>query len=301
MNQQEQGRWKNELLNHVLAALAAHEPLRSVLVFKGARILNLRLGEVLRQSLDVDSNLDMAFATTHSRADQQEYLRRETDVALRHFLSRQEPVRYMVETTRIEMKPPDGEHPFGWTGFRIAITVRDNMRAGVRGLPSIEIDVAAPETLGANSKGDLAVGGHLVQAYTLERLAGEKMRAFLSSLPAYIAKTGRRTDSRRVKDLYDLARIQRHYELSDREFWRKAGDEFRLACQSRYIDCAGIPTFAEEIEQTRTLYTNDPTLPKDVTFDEAWQTVQDVVEFFLECGLVPFTYPLPTPPTATGS
>ena len=215
MNAQEQVRWKNAVLDQVLAAFAAHAPLRDALVFKGARILSLRLGEYLRQSLDVDSNLALAFAEAHSRLeDQQEYLKRETDVALRHFFSRQDPVRYAVETTKVAMRPADGQHPFGWTGFLVSVRVRDNQRPGVLGLPAIEVDVAAPEKLRASSRADLAVSGFMVQAYTMERLAGEKMRAFLSSLPTYIAKIDRRTDSCRVKDLYDLARIRRRWELS---------------------------------------------------------------------------------------
>lgn len=47
--------WSNELLNEVFLAIIADEKLRGVLLFKGARILNLYLGES-RQSLDIDSN-----------------------------------------------------------------------------------------------------------------------------------------------------------------------------------------------------------------------------------------------------
>lgn len=178
MNPLERRSWKDAVLDHVLEACAAHAPLRDTLVFKGARILSLRLGDGLRQSLDIDSNLEMSFAMAHSRLeDQQKYLQREVDAGLRRFLGRQEPVRYTVERVHVVMKPAAGRHPLGWTGFKITVVVRDNTRSRVRGLPSVEIDVASPERLGANSTADLDVGDHVVRAYTLERLAGEKMRA----------------------------------------------------------------------------------------------------------------------------
>ena len=48
MNPQDTNRWKSETLDQVLLAFAAHPQLRGVLIFKGARILNLRLtGEMI--------------------------------------------------------------------------------------------------------------------------------------------------------------------------------------------------------------------------------------------------------------
>ena len=44
-------RWKSDALGEVFAAIAASESLRAALIFKGARVLNLRL-DLERQSLD---------------------------------------------------------------------------------------------------------------------------------------------------------------------------------------------------------------------------------------------------------
>ncbi len=88
-------------------------------------------------------------------------------------------------------------------------------------------------------KGKRKVDGLTVQSYTLERITGEKMRAYLTSLPVYRSKIGRRPDTPRFKDLYDLARIRRRFDLADNAFWRTASREFGLACESRFVDCAG--------------------------------------------------------------
>jgi len=119
------------------------------------------------------------------------------------------------------------------------------------------------------------------------------MRAFLSSLPTYRAKIGRRPDSPRFKDLYDLARIRRQNEIADNAFWRTAGREFRLACESRFVDCAGIATFAEELAKTRYEYENATTISKDISFDEAWNTVQTTTNLFTRLGFLPFTFAIP--------
>jgi len=50
MNQKDGERWKSQVLDEIFIALAASEQLDEALVFKGARVLNLRLG-IGRQSL----------------------------------------------------------------------------------------------------------------------------------------------------------------------------------------------------------------------------------------------------------
>jgi hypothetical protein len=57
----------------------------------------------------------------------------------------------------------------GWNAFLLRIEVQDNCVAGVRGLPLLEIDVPAPETLN--------VQGIPARVYALRRIAGEKLRA----------------------------------------------------------------------------------------------------------------------------
>lgn len=296
MNPNDQSRWKNQILEFALAAFAAHEPLRSALIFKGARILNLRLGDAAaRESFDLDSNLDVHCATAHpAKAEQRNFLARESELALRRHIARQAPARFAFKSLRTMMNPPRDDHPFNWTGFTVKIGLLDNANPAVQNTPSVEIDIAAPEALGEGVVAPLALrDGLVVQAYTLERIAGEKMRAFLSSLPAYRTKIGRRPDTPRLKDLYDLARIRRRFEIADNAFWRTAGREFRLACESRFVDCAGIETFAEDLDKTRYDYQNASTLPKDIPFDEAWAAVQAAVDLFSELGILPFAFPIP--------
>lgn len=296
MNELEQRRWKNQVLEFALAAFAAREPLRTALIFKGARILNLRLGDTAaRESFDLDSNLDIHCATAHpGKAERRDFLDRESSLALKRHIARQDPARFRFKSVKTELNPPRDNHPFDWTGFTVKIGLLDNGNPAVLNTPAAEIDIAAPESLGEGVVSPLELrNGLLVQAYTLERIAGEKMRAFLSSLSAYRAKIGRRPDTPRHKDLYDLARIRRRFEIADNALWRTAGREFRLACESRYVDCAGIETFAEDLGTTRQIYEADPTLPKDIPFVEAWATVQAAVELFMGFGIIPFAFPIP--------
>jgi hypothetical protein len=278
-----------------LRAFADNSTLRANLIFKGARILNLRLGVELRQSMDIDSNLSLEFQKAHPRADeQQRILAERVEAALRRYFGRQEPVRYAVESVQAEPKPIGLDHPFGWNGFLVKVRLRDARKLGVLGLPTLEMDVVAPESLGPDAVSDLAVGANsTLRAYSLPRIAGEKMRAFLSSLPAYQRKIGRRTDSARVKDLYDLVRIHRRHPIADAAFWQEAGREFRMACESRFVDCAGIDTFLENASVTRQLFENDQTLPKDVAFGEVLSMLSETLALFAILKIVPFAHALP--------
>ena len=179
----------------------------------------------------------------------------------------------------------------GWDAFKVKINVND-LSKHVKGLPALEIDVAAPEELLDTSVATIEVGGHRVHAYTLERIAGEKLRAFLSSLPAYRAKVKKPGEAVRAKDLYDISRIRGVHGLEQVEFWRLAGEEFRVACRSRYIDCQGLTTFQEQWAVTRKTY-EEATIPKDISFEEAEATLVAIVSFLEAQGIVPFTFPLP--------
>jgi hypothetical protein len=44
MNQTDADHWKSQVLDEIFVALAASKPLDEALVFKGARVLNVRLG-----------------------------------------------------------------------------------------------------------------------------------------------------------------------------------------------------------------------------------------------------------------
>ena len=208
-----------------------------MLVFKGARVLNERLHELGRRSVDIDSNLLQSFVNVRpERAIRREILERELRTAMSRHFDGQSPVRYSVERIRMEPQPP-AEHPHGWDGYEVKISISDHARRNVRGLPSLTLDIAAPEQLTEDSIAPLTIGTASVRAYTLERIAGENLRAFLSSLPEYRARLNRPDEVVRAKDVFDLARIARVRPAYDRQFWLRAGCEFRLACRSRFVDC----------------------------------------------------------------
>jgi hypothetical protein len=96
----------------------------------------------------------------------------------------------------------------------------------------------------------------------------------------------------RARDLYDISRIRGVYGLDQIEFWRPVGQEFRVACESRYIDCQGLMTFQEQWDVTRKTYA-EATIPKDIPFEEAEATLVAVVSFLEAQGIVPFAFPLP--------
>ena len=291
MNPKDSERWKSQVLDEIFIALAASEPLDQALIYKGARVLNVHLPETGRQSLDLDANLAGPFVQAFpDREAQRVFLEEEMNRALRHHFERQNPVRFELTALTVRTYPPK-RHPLGWDAFKVKMKVND-LSKDVRTLPVLEIDIAAPEELLETSVAPIEVGGHHVYAYMLERIAGEKLRAFLSSLPAYRAKVKRPGEAVRAKDLYDVSRIRAARGLEQVEFWRLAGEEFRVACQSRYIDCHGLTTFQEQWAVTQKTY-EEATIPKDISFEEAEATLVAVVSFLETRGIVPFTFPLP--------
>ena len=143
-----------------------------------------------------------------------------------------------------------------------------------------------------NAVSPLRVDGHLVSAYTTPRIAGEKLRAFLTSLPAYRTKLKGRHDIVRVKDLFDLVRISRQAPVADTPFWRVAAQEFRIACASRFVDCDGLAPFSEQLDVTRATYTRDKTMAI-ISFDDAWSNLALIIGLFEQLSVVPFEFPLP--------
>lgn len=295
MNRDDQARWKNEALDEIFAALAARETLTGYVIYKGARILNRRLADVTRQSLDIDMNMTATFVDEHPTTSQQRAaFEHEVGAALREHFARAPVVRYDVERITVRTS---ADHALGWNAFEVIIGLRDFTRSNVRGIPTLQLDIAAPEDLGTRSTAALAVDGHDVQAYTESRIAGEKLRAFLSTLPEYRTKLRAGVRAIRAKDLFDLVRIERVHPLDDpasAEFWGDAADDFRRACASRFVDCAGLTTFAEGFETTRATYNADATIDKGViSFDHAWATLGRIVVRLESLGVIPCAFPLP--------
>lgn len=292
MNPTQREQWQFDAINNILLALAKSRELRESLVFKGALVLNRRLGTP-RMSRDIDANLDVNYARLHpDRAEQQAFLEEHVRKSVvRHFES-QDPVRYELEKLRIDLSPPE-LHPLEWNAFLIKVSLVDHKHSGIKGLPSVTIDVAAPERLSEQSTADLDIDGVTIRAYTLERIAGEKARAFLSTLPAHRAKVKKPGEAVRVKDLYDLTRIIRARPISKTRFWTIAGQEFRLACESRYVDCSGLGSLMEDWAETRAYYEASRVIPDDFTFEEVEATIIAIAGFWQETGLFPLAFPLP--------
>ena len=138
----------------------------------------------------------------------------------------------------------------------------------------------------------LSSDGHTMRVYTLERIAGEKLRAFLTSLPAYRRKIQSSVRAVRVKDLHDEARILRRSPIDNEDFWKKAAAEFILACKSRYVDCSGLETFQESWDVTAKAYKNDATL-ESVPFPEVEDALLKIVMLFERFGGFPLRFPMP--------
>ena len=291
MNRESREHWINETLNDVFLAVIAWEPLRNALIFKGARILNLHLGDS-RQSLDIDSNISPGLvASIPDLGAQASFLEEQIPKALRRHFERQNPVKFKLGRANVIRQPPRG-HLRGWDAFLLRIEVQDNSRAGVRGLPMLEIDVAAPETLGPDAVETLEFQGIPARVYALHRIAGEKLRAYLTSLPAYRRRMQGGAREFRVKDLHDIARVLRARPAAAAEFWAKAGREFQLACQSRLVECRGVDSFMENWSQARQRYETDGSL-RNVSFDEAEHGLKTVVGLIERQGI----FPLETPAT----
>ncbi|NOY86324.1 MAG: nucleotidyl transferase AbiEii/AbiGii toxin family protein [Deltaproteobacteria bacterium] len=292
MDREQRSNWIFEVLSHILKALGGNSRIRESLIFKGAMVLNQHLGTP-RMSLDIDSNLDAEFTRQHpDKIVQKTFLEESISEALTRYFEDQDPVRFKVSHIRVEPNPIKG-HPLGWDAFLIRISLIDYEKLGVRDLPGLRVDVAAPETLSDDSVVVLPLGDVTVKAYSLERIAGEKARAFLSSLPAYREKLDKRPKAIRVKDLYDLTRIIQARPINDKIFWKKAGEEFFLASESRYVDCEGLKTFRENWEVTSRLFSEDPIIPTDISIADVENTLVAITDYWESINLLPFSFPLP--------
>lgn len=291
MDAQKRRQWLFEAMSFILRALAANESLRNNLVFKGAFILGQYL-VTARRSLDLDSNLASDLSPEYSSREKiTAFLSENVTIAIKRHIKAQNPQRYALESIQAGSKQKTS-HRRGWDGFHIKIRLSDNQFRGVSGLPSISIDVAAPESLSSFSVKDIEIGDHKIRAYSLERIAGEKARAYLSSLPTYRRKIESDERTARVRDLYDLSRIFKEKPISETKFWKVAGDEFRLACKSRLVDCQGMKSFKEGWLSARVSFDSDPRLPKDIKFAEVEESLSEIVAYWEGMDILPFTFPI---------
>lgn len=292
MNAIDQNIWLDEALGHVFRAIASNENLRKALVFKGARILAIHLGND-RKSLDLDSNLSSIESINIStKEDVPIFLRENIGRALERYFESQNPVRFSANNIKVQPSPAK-EHPRGWGGYDVFISLLDGQYQAVRGLPHLSVEVAAEETVGKDAVVELPLDeGIHARCHALHRIAAEKLRAFLQSLPRYCNKLTRPARAQRVKDLYDLARILRARPIDERGFWDAVVSEFKLACETRLVDCNGLDTFKEEWGQTKEQYEKDISL-KQISFGEAEDTLVQIITYFSQLGIFPLTFPLP--------
>ncbi len=288
MRPADRNRWKNEALDAVFEALVSSSDLSEVLIFKGARVLGLLLNSCQRQSLDIDANRVEGQPPGATREEQAAWLETAIGEALTCFFEDSSPQRYELSKVDVMCRPQQGVHRQGWDAFLVKVVLIDLRREGQKGLPFLTIDIAAPETLLGDSLTECRIGRGVAKIYTLKKIVGEKLRAFLSSLPAYATKLAMRPKSVRVKDLYDVARVERLHSLSDEAFWRAVGAEFRASSTSRFVDCDGLSAFAENFDVTRESYLKDATIPDDISFDDAWGVLERIVIFFESEAIIPF-------------
>jgi hypothetical protein len=294
MNIQQREEWVNEVLKEVLLAAIQSPELREALIFKGAWTLNLHLQED-RHSMDIDAAAGPEWVGHHPDRNEQElFLRDRLQTAVRRHFERQNPARYALDAFRIERNPPDA-HPRGWDMFRIILNITDRRHAGVRGLPPAIIEISAPEQLGPHAIEEHVFRGVPARMYSLHRVAGEKMRAYLTSLPDYRNKRGGGEREFRVKDLHDLARIVRSRPITDGGFWEAVAEEFKLACASRFVDCAGPETFKQDWPQARLRYEQDRSLQR-IPFAEAESALEFILRFFETIHTFPLNFEAPPLP-----
>lgn len=293
MNRDQQAAWLNENATEILKAISLSDTLRELLIFKGARILNLRLNGEGRQSLDLDANLAMgvsinSFSTKETTPfNVGDTFRKE----LEHYFDNQPIRRYRLESVEASLKLPE-KHPLGWDGYRVKIKIIHAGDSHVRGLPNFKLDIAAKEELLPTSVGCLHIkSAGDIQAYTLERITGEKLRAYLSSLPAYCVKMGchhSKPLTPRVKDLYDIALISRFRKLNDNDFWMVVAAEFACASASRFVDCLGIDSFNLDQSNIQQLYEQETIVPQKIPYSEIRDVLTKLLEKFTTWGITPF-------------
>lgn len=294
MNPQERARWVQAVLREVLQAAIDAPELREALIFKGAWILNLHLHDD-RQSMDIDAAAGPEWVGRHpDLAEQETFLGERFPVAVRRRFEHQNPVRYTLDAVRVERSPPN-RHPRGWDMFRVHLTISDRQNPGVRALPAATIEVSAPERLGPHAIEERVIGGETARIYSLQRIAGEKLRAYLTSLPAYRHKRGGGEREFRVKDLHDMVRIVRARPTSDRPFWREAAVEFKMACASRFVDCEGPAVFRQEWAQARIRYEQDRQLTR-IPFEAVDAALNDILAVFVAEGVFPMSFEAPPLP-----
>lgn len=274
--------WTQGAIDLVLQSIAASPSLRSWIVLKGAQALRLHLSGG-RRSKDVDGYLTREFEQQAGTLEERrERIREELRSMLLQSLALLQ--RTDLSVSRVEVREFRDER----TGevfpeFVLVVYLRQENR--VRPPLPLELSPSEPSSQLPQT---FALGSASILVQPLERVCGEKLRAFLSSLPSHRRRMGERPHAARVRDLYDLAQVARLRPTVQSPFWEAVSQEFVLACRSRKVECAGMESFAEGWENTRRAYEREPAY-RDIGFDEVHQVLLSLVSVFAAIGVLPIT------------
>lgn len=293
MDELQRLRWLDELLDEVLASVAAAPTLADTLVFRGGRILRRHLGERGRLSTDLDATLRETIGVGET---DRRFLGESIRGSLEHALGRQFAARrdgrFALDGIDLTFLPRKG-HPFGWDMFVFRVRVNDARHRGVTGLPRLTLEVAAPEDLGEGSLERHVLSTGAILIYSLERIVAEKLRAFLQSTARHRSMIGSTPRAMRVRDLYDLGEVLRERPGTLKGFWDVVAREFRRACLSRSVSCEGWETFEKERETAASTWERDSTLSGLRDFGDVWSDVYLIVEMLERRGAAKIAMAMP--------
>lgn len=276
MNPDDQQSWRDARLDDLLTAFADDDDVRDLLVFRGARILHQHLGTITRRSYDLDSALrEHPSADLDDRTTFISELEATLTRAIERYCSRQRPVRLSLSSLRIKPNPRQVTGNIQWQGYRATIALRDRQLSDVLHLPTLQLDIAAPESLTDRSTLEMKLGASSFLAYTLERCCAEKLRALLDSLSKDPIRTA--TRPARIKDLYDLNKVtEQHPTNNDSAFWPVVFAEYKVACDSRGLDPDRLVDIASRQRFARSAWQADTAIPSDRSFAELWQSLERI-------------------------
>lgn len=275
----------------VLDALGKHEALRERLAFKGARILTRYLQDGGRASMDLDATLLAPIQDTTDRHEHASAISRELKRAIERHVDDQPVVQFYLVDVKVVPKPRQREHHRGWNAFEVVVRLSDRSGRQLHGPSPVKIDIVAPEGLQAGALDQLPIGTGFVRSYSLPLLAGEKLRALLSSLPPHLLKMGSAPRAVRAKDVCDIARIVKKVDF-DEAFWTVAAGHFRHACQERLVDCCGPSAFLDHRSAIAAAYRSDVGLEANIPFEDAWPAFERALVTVSTHCQFPWRFPL---------
>jgi Nucleotidyl transferase AbiEii toxin, Type IV TA system len=274
------------LLDDIYLAFVRSSELGAILIYKGARVLKQML-VTSRYSEDIDATLSSSFIREYGTiSEQKARLVELISSALHNHFEGAESVIYTLVSVDLKVRP-GRDVPDEWRTFAVFVHVKD---AIANEKLVAQVDISVGESLSESAVENVSVDEHDVFVYSLHRIAGEKLRAFLSSLPAYRNKIQQQSMARRAKDLFDLTKILAQRPISDDAFWHSAAKEFQLACAFRRVDCKNLGTFMEDWGVTKYEYEQDERL-SDVAFELASNALKEIVSFLLEKEYLPVVNP----------